>query len=520
MKPAQKAALANNPRMRAAWESREFERCSKDILYLATQWIGIETAEGDIIDFDPWPFQEDLLTEAWDDEIEIGLKARRMGYTLCWLIVMIHLILFKEDGRGARCLILCMTTEDARDILERMVAMIDRLPKFFLPKSFNRSKHVRTHRLYIPERGCHVRCLSSSPRSARGKAARFVLWDEAAFTADGLAAKTWSAVESVVQGSVPGKAGGVIRVVSSGNGVSGDGAHFAELCAMAQDPENPMRFRFNGWQDRPDYTREWYEKKKRKYPDPVELGREAPSVPEDALQSHPDDMAYHSSEIQAAVNLAASIGEPSAEAWAQGVQMGTDWGSIQGASIFAVPLETEGGGIYIIDELIQNAEEPLRFCQTLLDYTPAGAPEGWHYDSIGADAMPTGTNDTFELMLLNRSKVEPHRIPNKYTAYSFGTYKEGGNERRGVDTVGYQRYLLRNTIEAEVGEVRGPRIAIHPRCETLLKHMRDLQREKGGSRDGKIKKPTGKMTPDHAHDAALCILMPHAEQAWASDELA
>jgi hypothetical protein len=134
-----------------------------------------------------------------------------------------------------------------------------------------------------------------------------------------------------------------------------------------------------------------------------------------------------------------------------GFEIGTDWGDFQTFTTYALPLP--GGGLYFFDELVQphtnRSARRGRSCAMIPATFSIGKGRRFRRSRRRADSAPAGTNSTF-VAVLEAAWDDPElrdRIPEQHVRVAFSVYKEGGGERKGVNTVAYLKWLFNNSAE-------------------------------------------------------------------------
>lgn len=474
-----------------AWRARERLRCEADPFYFIQQYGSIEPPTGKPIPFELWDEQREVLVVLQKDHRIYVLKARRLG--LSWLVLHFALWLagFDRENSNARILFLSKNLEDAGKMLDRVKRVHGRLPAFLRPE-VKGADSARTFGI----RDAEITCLPASPGAARQETATLVVLDEFAFVRDGRAADIWTAIQPTIEG------GGKLAVVSTGNGTTGDGATFSDVWLKAHAGESDGAAIFLPWTVRPDRTQEWLDKERTNYESDEAFDAEYPSLPAQALAGDRSVKVYPPEGITAAKKLGAALWDSPIRQGLieEGIEIGTDWGDFQTFTTYAVPLP--GGGLYFFDELVQPHIEPQRASWRILRHDPADVrdPRGAKAPMTAsrADASPAGTNASFVSVLMEAANDEDlrNRVPESHVRVPFGVYKEGGGDKRGVNTVAYLKWLFRRSADlvAAGGSVESAHaiIAIHPRCKLLLAQLPNLERDPD---TGKVRKPS--LDPAH-----------------------
>ena len=512
-------ALADSDTLTAAWQERERRRVQASNTYFVEQYGSIEPPVGNPEPFYLWESQLDVQRIIEREKRIIVGKARRLGLSWIGLHRALWLAGFNPDTQHARALIFSKNLGDAGKLLDRVKRINERLPPFLYREPTGKDSAST-----FAVRQAEVTSLPATEGAARQETATFVMLDEFAFVKNGQAPKIWTAVQPTIEG------GGQVLVVSTGNGHVGDGAMFAQLFKDAQAGRNSMTPIFLPWSARPDRTAEWLEAERSNYESDEAFNAEYPETVDQMLEGDRAVRVYPIEGVNAAERAGRSLWEDERLIGMmrdEGIEIGTDWGDFQTFSLYALPLP--GGGLYVIDELVQSATEPSHASWTLLRHDPGGlrAPDGGkaHITESRTDSAPAGTNATYASVLV-AAQTDPElrgRVPDQNLRVPFSVYKEGGGERRGVNTVAYIKWLLRNSaarVDADgTVTVNAGLLAVHPRCRVLLAQLRNLERD---PQTGKVKKPPADPKHveqgDHGPDALVALAASRAREWRATKE--
>lgn len=505
--------LARSPALTAAWIEREQERCRRDPRYFAQSYGSVEPPKGAAIPFVLWPAQADLL-ERIREYIKLWvLKARRLGLT--WLVLHygLWLALLDPDNYGARVLVFCKNRGDAGKLLDRVKAIHDRLPPWLRQPTGRDSVTA----LELPEREAVFEALAATEAAARQETATLVVLDEFAFPKNGTARGIWQAVQPTIEG------GGQLIGISTGNGRAGDGEVFATVWDKALAGENGVEPLFLPWSTRPDRTPEWREAQRLDYLSDEEFLAEYPETPDQALAGQTTSSVYPHTGLAAAERLGDQLASWQGALATEGYLWGIDWGDFQTFATYALPLP--GGGIYIVDEKVLAHTEPSEAALAIISHQPGGHPAAGpdgepipiRFTASRADSAPAGTNATFKRVLNEQRRARPGELPESHLRIPFSQYKEGGGERKGINTVGWIEMGFNTAARVpddwtELSQLAGA-IAIHPRCQVLLKQLRNLERDQ---KTGKVKKPgmnsKDPTAGDHGPDSLVALAAPLAAE--------
>lgn len=496
--------LAHDEDLCFAWQRREQIRVASSVRYMVEQYGTVEPPVGPAEPFELWDSQHEVLVTIAGEQRVVVLKSRRLGLSWLGLHYALWLSGFSPSTPAARVLILSKNLGDAGKLLARVKRVNERLPPYLRLATIGEDSKTT-----FAVRDAEITCLPATPGAARQETATFVMLDEFGFVKNGQAPGIWTAIQPTIEG------GGQLLVVSTGNGKVGDGAQFAEIWRDASSGASSAVPVFLPWTARPGRDAAWYERERSNYKDDESFQAEYPATPDEALAGTTAISVYPTHFVDAAEKLGLALWNDDLQALVEeGIEWGTDWGDFQTFTVYALPLP--GGGAYVVDELVQSQEEPSDAAREIIDHDPAGLR---HHDGgkatavhSYADAAPKGTNRTFVAVLDAKHEERGYRdrIPEEHLTVPFGVYKEGGNDRAGVNTVAFiKRGLKRAHAVLGSGDTLNAHgaIAIHPRCRLLLAQLRNLERDPD---TGKVRKPS--LDPkkveqgDHGGDAlvALC----------------
>lgn len=173
--------MANERKSRA----KEYLRCKINPKYFIQNYVKIVHQKKGIIPFDMYDFQERALSDLFNHDYNIMLKARQMGMTTLLSAYALWLMVFDENKE---VLALSYKQTKARNIIKKIKRMNSHLP------SWMKEKMVIDNQLEVEfENGSKAAAESTTSDAGRSESASFVIIDEAAFIDD--AAEVWSAVK-------------------------------------------------------------------------------------------------------------------------------------------------------------------------------------------------------------------------------------------------------------------------------------------------------------------------------------
>lgn len=242
--------------------AEEWLKCKVNPKYFIRNYVKIVHQERGIIPFEMYDFQERALSDLFNYDYTITLKARQMGMTTLLSAYALWLMIFQENKE---VLALSYKQNKARNIIKKIKRMNDHLP------SWMKESTPIDNQLEVEfGNGSKASAESTTSDAGRSESASFVIIDEAAFI-DG-AAEVWSAVKLTLD-----VGGGTCAVLSTPTGV---GTWFHETWQKAtkgsrikktsRDPEiwkgkgendfHPIKLH---WSLHPDRDLEWREEQTR-----------------------------------------------------------------------------------------------------------------------------------------------------------------------------------------------------------------------------------------------------------------
>ncbi len=221
-----------------------------------------DKVSGGLIDFDLWPFQEDLLAVLNNEEFwTFVLKARQLGIT--WTVEA-HLIFLGTFWGNRLFLIYSQSGKDAVDALDRIRIMIQSIPEIWRPKI------VKDNLTEIElDNGSRFKAMMATKRAGRGLAPFAVLCDEVG---------TWQWPEDQMSTIEAGAQR--IFVVGTGQGQEGP---LPKMWRGSQAGKGRYRSVFYPWHVHPGRDEHWYQINVVESPEPRLASREFAATPEEAF---------------------------------------------------------------------------------------------------------------------------------------------------------------------------------------------------------------------------------------------
>jgi intein/homing endonuclease len=157
----------------------ELAKCADDPIYFAKNYIKIVTLNEGLVNFKPYPFQEEMLKNFYEKRFNICKLPRQSGKSTTTVAFLIHNMLFDEHTSIA---ILANKAQTAKEILSRLQTAYENLPKWMQQgvKSCNKTSMEL-------ENGSKVIAASTSASAVRGGTYSLLMLDEYAFVPEQIA---------------------------------------------------------------------------------------------------------------------------------------------------------------------------------------------------------------------------------------------------------------------------------------------------------------------------------------------
>lgn len=224
------------------WEVEEYRRCKEDINYFASNYVKILNVDDGEVLYEPYDYQRSLYNMCDNNRFNIVLAPRQSGKSLCFVVYILHFILFNE---GKSALIMANKLETAVEMLERLQNALEGIPFFLQPgcKTLNKKSIVLSNKSKVTAR-------STKSSSARGMSINLLYLDEFAFVEH--SEKFYTGTYPVI---TSGKSTKVI-ITSTMNGV---GNQFYKLWNGAKNKTNNFAYYEVNWWDVPGRDEKWKE---------------------------------------------------------------------------------------------------------------------------------------------------------------------------------------------------------------------------------------------------------------------
>ena len=189
-------------------EAKEILKCSEDPIYFIKKYVKIVNVDLGIVDFDMWPFQEDMVDGFHKNRFSICKMPRQVGKTTTTVGYMLWAVLFNPDYTIG---ILANKGQLAREILGRLQRAYEYLPLWLQQGIITWNKgNIEL------ENGSKIYAYATSNSGVRGGTYNLIFLDEFAFVPHNMAQEFFTATYPVISS---GKTTKVI-IVSTPNGLN------------------------------------------------------------------------------------------------------------------------------------------------------------------------------------------------------------------------------------------------------------------------------------------------------------
>lgn len=215
-------------------------KCVNDPIYFCKSWLKVIHLDRGLVDFNLYPYQENMFEHFNENRFSIVLACRQSGKSVSSIGYLLWRAMFFPDTKIG---ILANKGSTAREMLARLTLMLENIPFFLQPgcKTLNKS-HIHF------SNNSEIRAESTSSNSIRGFSMNLIYLDEFAFVQD--AATFYTSTYPVVSSGQDTQ----VVITSTANGM---GNQFHKLWEGALQGTNSYKpFRVD-WYDVPGRDEKW-----------------------------------------------------------------------------------------------------------------------------------------------------------------------------------------------------------------------------------------------------------------------
>ena len=224
----------------AADDIREYAKCMKDPVYFARKYLKVISLDEGLVDFDLYPYQEEMFEHFDKNRFSIVLACRQSGKSISSVAYLVWYAVFHPEKTIA---ILANKGATAREMLARATLMLENIPFFLQPgcKAVNKGSIEFSN-------NSRILAAATSGSSIRGLSVNLLFLDEFAFVEN--AAEFYSSTYPVVSAGKDTK----VIITSTANGL---GNIYHKLWEGAVQSTNEFKpFRIDWW-DVPGRDEKW-----------------------------------------------------------------------------------------------------------------------------------------------------------------------------------------------------------------------------------------------------------------------
>ncbi len=219
----------------------EIDRCMKDPVYFANNYVQIVTLDYGLQTFKPYHFQEKLIKNFHEHRFNICKMPRQTGKSTTVIAFLLHYAVFNDNVNIG---ILANKAATARELLDRLQTAYENLPKWMQQGIISWNKGS----LEL-ENGSKILAASTSASAVRGMSFNILFLDEFAFVPNHIADSFFASVYPTI---TSGKQTKVI-IVSTPHGMN----HFYRMWHDAERGKNEYIFTDVHWSEVPGRDEDW-----------------------------------------------------------------------------------------------------------------------------------------------------------------------------------------------------------------------------------------------------------------------
>jgi hypothetical protein len=221
----------------------EFIKCKDDPVYFARNYIRIVSLDEGLVPFEPYKFQEKLISRFHKNRFNICMMPRQTGKSTTSVSYLLHYIVFNDSVNVG---ILANKASTARELLSRLQLAYENLPKWMQQGIIAWNKGSMEL-----ENGSKVLAASTSASAVRGMSFNILFLDEFAFVPNHIADSFFASVYPTI---TSGKSTKVI-MVSTPHGMN----HFYRMWHDAERGQNEYVPTSVHWSEVPGRDDAWRE---------------------------------------------------------------------------------------------------------------------------------------------------------------------------------------------------------------------------------------------------------------------
>jgi hypothetical protein len=220
---------------------QEYIKCARDPIYFIRTYVKIVHVDYGLVNFDLWPFQEEMVQKFGDNRFVICKLPRQVGKTTTVAAYILWQVLFNEQYSVA---ILANKLAQAREILGRIQNAYEHLPKWLQQgvKEWNKGNIEL-------ENGSEILASATSSSAIRGTSQNLIYLDEFAFVPNNLQEEFFASVFPTISSGTTTK----VLITSTPNGMN----MFYKIWVDSEEGNNDYVRHGVHWSDVPGRDEKW-----------------------------------------------------------------------------------------------------------------------------------------------------------------------------------------------------------------------------------------------------------------------
>ena len=218
----------------------EYAKCMSDPSYFARKYVKIISLDEGLVNFDLYPYQEQMFNHFNDNRFSIVLACRQSGKSISSVVYLLWYAIFHPEKTIA---VLANKGATAREMLQRVTLALEHLPFFLQPgcRALNKGSIEFSN-------NSRIVAAATSGSSIRGMSVNLLFLDEFAFVER--ASEFYTSTYPVISSGRDTK----VIITSTANGI---GNTFHKIWEGAVQQTNEYRPYTVNWWDVPGRDEEW-----------------------------------------------------------------------------------------------------------------------------------------------------------------------------------------------------------------------------------------------------------------------
>lgn len=227
---------------------REYIKCARDPIYFIKNYAKIVSLDDGIVNFDPFPYQERMISAIHTNKNTLGKLFRQAGKSTIVAAYFAWYVLFNDNKTAV---ILANKQAIAIEIFGRVQFIIENLPQWLQQGVVEWNK-----KSLVLENGSRCIAAATSASAVRGMSVNLLLLDEFAHLKPNLAEEFIASVFPTLSSSESSK----LVIISTPNGLN----HYHKLWNEAVNGVNDFKTVEGKWQENPKRNEGWAESMRKK----------------------------------------------------------------------------------------------------------------------------------------------------------------------------------------------------------------------------------------------------------------